>query len=112
MVNKHKDFHVIIAGGGIAGLTLAASLERAGISFTLLEARKEVAPQVGASFGIFANGGRILGQLGCLDEILSTTTPLTRSVLRKTDGRIYVDNDTIRMFGTRSGAPRDFSDPR
>jgi 2-polyprenyl-6-methoxyphenol hydroxylase-like FAD-dependent oxidoreductase len=45
-------FRVIIAGGGIAGLTLANALERAGIDFILLEGRNEIAPQVGASIGM------------------------------------------------------------
>jgi 2-polyprenyl-6-methoxyphenol hydroxylase-like FAD-dependent oxidoreductase len=37
---EKSDFKVIIAGGGITGLTLANSLERAPISYILLEARK------------------------------------------------------------------------
>jgi 2-polyprenyl-6-methoxyphenol hydroxylase-like FAD-dependent oxidoreductase len=47
-----STFRVIIAGGGIAGLTLANALERAGINFVLLEGRSEIAPQVGASIGM------------------------------------------------------------
>jgi 2-polyprenyl-6-methoxyphenol hydroxylase-like FAD-dependent oxidoreductase len=90
-----SNFRVIIAGGGIAGLTLANALERAGIDFVLLEGRSEIAPQVGASIGrlssrsyrcamisltfntgIFPNGCRILDQLGCMDDIEAVTEPL------------------------------------
>jgi hypothetical protein len=70
-------FRVIIAGGGIAGLTLANALQHAGIDFVLLEGRSEIAPQVGASIGTFPNGSRILDQLGCYDEIWNMTAPLT-----------------------------------
>ncbi|THY17077.1 hypothetical protein D6D00_08628 [Aureobasidium pullulans] len=50
---------VIIAGGGIAGLTLANALEQASIDYALLERRQEIAPQVGASIGIMSNGCRV-----------------------------------------------------
>jgi choline dehydrogenase-like flavoprotein len=57
---EKPDFKAIIVGGGITGLTLANSLERAPISYILLEARKDIAPAVGASIGILPNGCRIL----------------------------------------------------
>jgi 2-polyprenyl-6-methoxyphenol hydroxylase-like FAD-dependent oxidoreductase len=73
---KTSDFRVIIAGGGIAGLTLANALQHAGIDYLLLEGRTEIAPQVGASIGVLPNGGRILDQLGCYEDIWEATTPL------------------------------------
>jgi len=72
-----RRFEVVIVGGGIAGLSLASALQAADISYVLLEARSEIAPQVGASIGIFANGARILDQLGCWDDIERQTIPLT-----------------------------------
>ncbi|KAI5240624.1 FAD/NAD(P)-binding domain-containing protein [Aureobasidium subglaciale] len=78
---------IIIAGGGIAGLTLANALEQANIDYILLERRRELAPQVGASIGIMSNGARvgtsllklldldiahiaqIMDQLGCRDVL-------------------------------------------
>ncbi|KAF4334071.1 FAD NAD(P)-binding domain protein [Fusarium beomiforme] len=48
----HTGFRVIIAGGGVAGLTLANALEQANIDYVLLERRDTIAPQVGASIGI------------------------------------------------------------
>lgn len=63
------NFKVIIAGGGIAGLTLAIMLERFDIDYVILEAYSKIAPPVGASVGLFPNGLRILDQLGCYDEI-------------------------------------------
>lgn len=65
-----KPFKVIIVGGGVAGLTLANCLQQANINYVLLEARSAIAPQVGASIGIFPNGCRIFDQLGVFDKIL------------------------------------------
>lgn len=76
-MSPKSSFKVIIAGGGIAGLTLANSLSQAHIDYVLLEARDEIAPQVGASIGIFAQGGRILDQMGAYDDILKLTYPVT-----------------------------------
>lgn len=68
-------FRVIITGGGVCGLTLANALERGRIEYTLLESRDEIAPALGASIAINANGFRILDQLGCYDHIDSKTVP-------------------------------------
>jgi 2-polyprenyl-6-methoxyphenol hydroxylase-like FAD-dependent oxidoreductase len=76
-MSRKDSFRVIIAGGGIAGLTLANSLSQAHIDYVLLEARDEIAPQVGASIGIFAQGGRILDQLGAYDEIVKSIHPIS-----------------------------------
>lgn len=84
---KTAPFKVIVVGGGIAGLTLANSFEKAGIDYVLLERRGEIAPQVGASIGLLPNGCRILDQLGVYDEIESHTTPLKSDI-------VWVDNGT------------------
>ncbi|KAL4781266.1 hypothetical protein BJX76DRAFT_363710 [Aspergillus varians] len=63
-------FKIVIVGGSITGLTLAAILERYGIDYTLLEKHDDVAPSIGASFGLLAHASRVLDQLGCLDELL------------------------------------------
>ena len=75
-MSEKTPFKVVIAGGGIAGLTLANSLSQANIDYVLLEARDEIAPQVGASIGIFAQGGRILDQMGMYDDILNLIEPI------------------------------------
>lgn len=56
---------VVIVGGSVAGLALANMLERAGIDFVILEAGREIAPQVGASISIQPQMARILDQIGC-----------------------------------------------
>ncbi|KAH7348538.1 hypothetical protein BKA65DRAFT_594347 [Rhexocercosporidium sp. MPI-PUGE-AT-0058] len=69
MAPPSPEFKVIVVGGGITGLALACSLERAGIAYVVLESRDEVAPQVGASIAILPNGMRLLDQLGILDKV-------------------------------------------
>lgn len=67
-----------IIGGGIAGLTLALAFERLGVKYALLEAKRSLAPNEGASIGLCPNGLRILDQLGVLEEIEKHTIPLQR----------------------------------
>ncbi|KAJ0161768.1 FAD-dependent urate hydroxylase [Colletotrichum tanaceti] len=82
-----KEFRVLIAGGSIAGLTLANLLERLGISYTVLEAYHEMAPQVGASIGIQPNGARILDQVGLYDDVRKLIDqPLFTMSLRDAEG--------------------------
>lgn len=88
-VDRKRSFRVLIAGGGIAGLTLANALQHADIDFLLLEARAEIAPQLGASIGLSPNGGRILDQLGCYDDIMQLTEPLRYT------GNHYANGDLI-----------------
>lgn len=69
MSSPEKHVKVLIAGGSIAGLALANMLEKIGINFLVLEKYNSIAPDLGASIGIFPNGFRILDQLGCFDAI-------------------------------------------
>lgn len=81
-----KSFKVIISGGSIAGLSLALMLERNGIDFVVLEGYKSIAPQVGASIGVLANGLRILDQLDCYQTVLDAAErPVDKIFYR--DGR-------------------------
>lgn len=67
---ESNPFKVIIAGGSVAGLSLALMLERNGIDFVVLEGYPSIAPQVGASIGMLPNGLRILDQLGCCNDVI------------------------------------------
>ncbi|KAI0600328.1 FAD binding domain protein [Biscogniauxia sp. FL1348] len=68
---EKKGFKIVIVGGGVAGLTLANMLEKFDIDWVLLEGHADIAPPVGASIGMLANGLRILDQIGCYDGILA-----------------------------------------
>lgn len=93
-----RSFKVIIAGGSIAGLSLALMLEKNGIDFVVLEGYPDIAPQVGASIGVLANGLRILDQLGCCDKVIEKAEyPVDKVVFRDSSGHSF---KTFEGFGT------------
>lgn len=101
-VHQQRRFRVLIAGGGIAGLTLANALQHAGIDYLLLEARPELAPQLGASIGLGPNGSRILDQLGCYDEIMTLTEPIDYTGSHRANGDyIRPKTDAFRLVQAR-----------
>ncbi|OJJ99081.1 hypothetical protein ASPACDRAFT_60898 [Aspergillus aculeatus ATCC 16872] len=69
------DFKVLIAGGSLVGLTLAVSLERAGIDYELFE-KGDFAPQLGASIGFYPQSNQLMDQLGVWSEIEKVVVPL------------------------------------
>ena len=74
---KPPKFRVIIAGGGMAGLTLANALQHSKhIDYILLERRSDIAPQLGASIGIGPAGWRILDQIGSANKLFNFIEPL------------------------------------
>jgi 2-polyprenyl-6-methoxyphenol hydroxylase-like FAD-dependent oxidoreductase len=100
--SKASSLRVVIVGGGIAGLTLANTLQHADIDFVLLESRPVIDPQVGASIGMLPNGSRILDQVGCYEEIFDITQPILRSVNHKEDGSVIGEPaDTLVLLGKR-----------
>ncbi|HXJ09507.1 MAG TPA: FAD-dependent monooxygenase, partial [Burkholderiales bacterium] len=70
---------VLIAGGGIGGLTLALLLQRAGVSCRVFEAARELRP-LGVGINILPHGGRVLGALG-LAPALSRVGVETRELV-------------------------------
>ena len=99
-MSERSNFKVLIVGGGIGGLTLANSLQHAGIDYLLLEARPEIAPQVGASIALLANGGRILDQLGAYDDCYQFTEPTVHSTTWL-DGRQLARRDGPALLTAR-----------
>lgn len=98
----HKRFKVVIAGGSIAGLTLANMLQANDIDFILLEAYPAIAPQVGASIGLLPHGNRILDQLGVLEEITKLAPPVNHYHFRNDKGQILAEHrNTAKEFTQR-----------
>lgn len=89
---KKYPFKVIIVGGSVAGLTLAHSLERAGIDYVVLERHKIISQHVGASVAIFPNGCKILAQLGFLDNLAAESVSIDRIHMSRF-GEIHVNNE-------------------
>jgi 2-polyprenyl-6-methoxyphenol hydroxylase-like FAD-dependent oxidoreductase len=100
MAASKKNLRVIIVGGSIAGLTLAHSLQRCGIDFVVLEANDDIAPQVGASIGFFANGARVLDQLGVFDDVLEEIVP-AKTVYYWSDAAKLIAKEGCRILEER-----------
>ncbi|KAF4211009.1 hypothetical protein CNMCM8980_002925 [Aspergillus fumigatiaffinis] len=106
-----SPFKVIIVGGSIAGLTLAHCLSKAGIDYIVLEKRKQIAPQEGASIGIFPHGGRILEQLGLFYLVEEQIEPLHTAHQYFPDGFAHTTN-APRVIHERFGLPLAFLERR
>ncbi len=80
---------VLIAGGGIGGLTTALALSRRGIPVHMFEAAAEFA-ELGAGLQIGPNGTRILMELGLGDALLRHARGPKRLIIRDgiTGGRL------------------------
>ncbi|KAK3363197.1 FAD binding domain protein [Lasiosphaeria hispida] len=108
---EQRPFRVLIAGGGVAGLSLANALERGGVDFLLLERRNEIAPQAGASIGMLPNGCRILDQLGLYDELYSQTEPIQWAADRDNTGNLISrPSDFAKLNTARTGYDVSFGD--
>jgi len=100
-----NSFKVIIVGGSISGLTLAHALHRAGIPHTVLEKRKTITFDGGASISLQSNGLRILDQLGLYQDILKTTAPIRVSIWRDSNGKVVRKSRFMQMVEERHGYP-------
>lgn len=73
--------HVLIAGAGLGGLTLAAALLQKGFDVDVYEQSPELR-EVGAGLWISANGSRVLQELGLRDALQSINLPPEDRVIR------------------------------
>ena len=82
----------------MAGLSLAHMFSRAEISYTLLEARDTISPQLGASIVIMPNGARILDQLGIFEDMKDDfVTRMSKTYVRRSDGRLVTSNEWPKL---------------
>ncbi|KAI5927509.1 FAD binding domain protein [Camillea tinctor] len=111
-MGDEKNFKVVIVGGGVAGLTLANMLEKFDIDYILLESHGDIAPAVGASIGMLANGLRILDQIGCYDDILALPQQLINtSHTRNSKGKsLFCYHDVSEHLTRLHGYPVLFFD--
>ncbi|KAI0142222.1 hypothetical protein GGR57DRAFT_486160 [Xylariaceae sp. FL1272] len=96
MGQGHK-FRVIVAGGGVVGLTLANALEKAGIDYVLLE-KRTIAPDLGASIGILYNTTRVYEQLGFFDKVAAATVPILDRLHFNEHGYQFEDGGVLKGY--------------
>jgi 2-polyprenyl-6-methoxyphenol hydroxylase-like FAD-dependent oxidoreductase len=89
---------VLIAGGGIAGLTLATALCRGGLHVDLIE-RNENWEAVGAGIAVEPNAMRVLQKLGIGTAVERTGAIVRRWQFRDQQDQVLCDIDLNEVWG-------------
>lgn len=96
---------VLIAGGGIGGMTAAACLLRAGFDVTVFE-RAPALGEIGAGIQISANAGRVLRHLGVLERLQALASVPARYDFRLFDsGEVLQEIPLADTYVARHGVP-------
>src|SRR3954469_1211829 len=82
-----KNLEVIVAGGGIGGLSLALSLHQAGIAVRVYEAVRDPSP-LGVGINLQPTAVRELTELGLGDALEDTGIATRRLSLRNKFGQL------------------------
>ncbi|MDB5511117.1 MAG: alpha/beta hydrolase [Enterovirga sp.] len=97
--------HVLIAGGGIGGLTAAIACRRFGMDVTVLEQASEL-KEIGAGIQIASNASVVLREIGVEDEIRSVgVMPLSYDYRDLHTGRMLYQAPLGMEAAQRYGAP-------
>lgn len=88
---------ILIVGGGIAGLTLAAALQQRGFEAELIE-RNTNWGTVGAGIAVQPNGMRVLHKLGIGPAVEHAGTIVRRWLFRDHQGQVLCDNDLEALW--------------
>lgn len=89
--------HVLIVGGGIAGLTLAVALQRRHIEVEILERAPEW-QAIGAGIAVQPNGMRALRAAGLDAPVAAAGRILERWWFRSSDGDVLADIDLAEVW--------------
>ncbi|KAF9971750.1 hypothetical protein BGZ73_005221 [Actinomortierella ambigua] len=86
------DFHVLVVGAGLGGLMAAALMERANISYTVLERAKEI-KALGSAIALSANILPVFEQLGIYEEFRSFSSYVYHGIVKDEAGKVVSDSD-------------------
>lgn len=100
MIPFSTSHHVIIAGGGIGGLTLALFLKKAGISCDIFEAYTYKA-SAGGGFNIAPNGMNVLDSLGLAHQVIAAGAVASEFHMRNGQGKMIarMANGSVKKYG-------------
>lgn len=92
---------VLIAGGGIGGLTLAILLKKAGVNFEVLERAKEVKP-LGSAVSLGTGVAALFKQMGIFDDFVKIGKPHTRLQIfdENLEPKFSMDYDSLEGMTT------------
>jgi len=91
-----RSTKVMVAGGGIGGLTAAIALRRADFDVTVLE-RTAALREVGAGLLLAANAQKALGKLGLAQAVSSLGTPASAGEIRSWRGKVLASIPTADL---------------
>ena len=106
---QHDDrLRVLIAGAGIAGLTLAALLRRQGLHPVLIERMPQMA-HPGYMLALMPMVDAAFDEIGCHDDYVARSTPIATYASRSHRGRLMRSDDfstLLAMHGEYRGIDR------
>lgn len=106
-----KPLHILIVGAGIAGLTLAALMERRGLTPVIVEKQPaETFNKSGYMIGLMALGGRVFNALGMRQKYLANSVEIRDYRMYDGKGRLLNDFDVTAIF--KYGAYQGISRPK
>ena len=89
---------ILIAGGGIGGLTTALCLHKAGFEVKIFESVKELKP-LGVGINLLPHSIRILEKLGLVAQIAKNAVETKDLVYANKHGQIFWDEPRGRFAG-------------
>ena len=97
----HSGLRVLIAGGGIAGLSLARALKDAGHDPLVIERSQEWAVTNTAHY-LPSNAIRALDQLGLGEAVAAAAHPISQQRVTGSGGRVLADLPVSTIWGEQS----------
>jgi 2-polyprenyl-6-methoxyphenol hydroxylase-like FAD-dependent oxidoreductase len=91
------NFRIIVVGGGPVGLIAAHMFARAGINFIVLERRKDVLADEGASLALWPPTFRLMDQLNLLESLKPAGNVLRAKRMYTHEGSLFAENNAFSL---------------
>ncbi len=92
---------ILIAGGGIGGLTAAIALRQRGFAVEVFEQADELR-EIGAGLSLWPNATRVLARLGLLEEACARSAAIERLQLKTWRGELLSEMTNVARYDTPS----------